>query len=33
MNKIKKWLSEHKNNPTFKQVALIIVLILIAIAV
>ena len=33
MNKIKKWISEHKSEPTFKHVTLIFVLILIAIAV
>lgn len=33
MKKIKKWISEHKSEPTFKHVTLIFVLILIAIAV
>ena len=32
MNKLKKWLSENKDNPTFKHTVLIVVLIILAIA-
>lgn len=33
MNKIKKWVCEHKNEPTFKYTVIIIVLIILAIGV
>lgn len=32
MNKLKKWLSENKDNPTFKHTVIIVVLIILAIA-
>mgnify|MGYP000687993818 CR=1 FL=1 len=33
MNRIKKWVCEHKDNPTFKHTVIIVVLIIIAIGV